>query len=543
MTELIKKETYQLDVAITPSDAFNKTLLYFTSDERVAKVSEKGLITALNAGNVTITISNYSGSIEVTLDLIIHPDNDINITFSEGYHGHIQVGDSFNMVVEGVGKLNMNKAYTDEVLDETILEFSGTNQFTALKVGETMIDIYDGATKVESYKVIVQNTFDDTNRVDQLLALLANANNPVAQGVNVILIHQPHSEYSQPKHESVNAYLFDDFKVNRTEYLADPTLKADGIRPSTEFILVHDTANINAGLINHGNFFKNPDVSVSMHYTTGDYGILQTLEDQYIARHTTDDGSQPFVWLPTGITANNMAMPEFDISEDGYFMINGQKTSVLAPKDGNKILDKTYFTYQGPTWDVFDGEYHLGTHWFTRTQQTYGVIGTRGAKNNSIGIEMNVNTNGDSIDTIQRTAKLVAHLLEANNLPNHRVITHNTVDGKGDAYMLCNTVYKGDWYFPRFMEYVAVEREVLKNFSDAIIQFSSDSPLVSKTGRVIKMPDKTTSVEYTITVTIGDVTKSITLISVVPGIHTWHQNRGNFTPTQRWAKAGYRVGV
>ena len=90
------------------------------------------------------------------------------------------------------------------------------------------------------------------------------------------------------------------------------------------------------------------------------------------------------------------------------------------------------------------------------------------------------------------------------------------------------------------MEHVVVEREVLANFSDATITFSSDSELVSDTGRVVVMPEFTTEVEYTITVEIDGVSKSITLVSVIPGINTWNQNYGFFRPTKAWALKDYR---
>ena len=139
-------------------------------------------------------------------------------------------------------------------------------------------------------------------------------------------------------------------------------------------------------------------------------------------------------------------------------MINGTKTTILAPTDSGRILDKSYFTYIGPTWRIVGNKYELGTHYFTRSQQSYGVIASRGGNNNSIGIEMCVNTTGDSIDTLQRTAKLVANLLEQYNLPNSRVIMHNTTD-VGRSYMINNTSYNGSWYFPRFMEHVEIEEK------------------------------------------------------------------------------------
>lgn len=44
------------------------------------------------------------------------------------------------------------------------------------------------------------------------------------------------------------------------------------------------------------------------------------------------------------------------------------------------------------------------------------------------------------------------------------------------------------------MIHVEVERNVLKDFSDVTITFSSSSPLVSSTGRVISKPLVTTEV-------------------------------------------------
>lgn len=46
--------------------------------------------------------------------------------------------------------------------------------------------------------------------------------------------------------------------------------------------------------------------------------------------------------------------------------------------------------------------------------------------------------------------------------------------------------------------------------------------------------------DVTITFEIDGVSKSIDLVSVVPGMSTWNQYHGFFTPTQAWAKADYR---
>ncbi len=71
--------------------------------------------------------------------------------------------------------------------------------------------------------------------------------------------------------------------------------------------------------------------------------------------------------------------------ETGEVTFNGVKTTVLAPTgDNNQILDRSYFTYQGPTWDIFDGEYVIGKMRFTKSQQQRGVIASFGGNRNSI---------------------------------------------------------------------------------------------------------------------------------------------------------------
>ena len=52
---LKKGETSTLTATVTPSDATNKTVTYYTSDKYVAKVSSNGTITAVGGGTATIT--------------------------------------------------------------------------------------------------------------------------------------------------------------------------------------------------------------------------------------------------------------------------------------------------------------------------------------------------------------------------------------------------------------------------------------------------------------------------------------------------------
>ncbi len=529
-----------LDITILPENASFTGLLFEIRAFNIASVSETGVITAINEGEFTLTIMAENGRLLKVIDMVVYPKDDIVLNFNDSYNGYLQVGEQFEIEVIGVGREATSKHYTLSVQDDTVVSMSEPGVFNALSVGTTQIDIYNLDTLVMSYTVVVQDQFT-TSRIDQLLTILAQGHNPIATPMNLVTRYETTNEWRDPKHESVNAYLFDDLVIDASSYPMPPGEKTSGIRPSTEFILVHDTANLHIGLMGHGAFFQNPANAVSIHYITGDFGVLQSLAENAIGWHAGDGTGTPFEWYKTGVMATNDDKPYIDISADGYFTFNGEKTDVIAPKGLNgEILTRDYFTYLGPTWDIFDGEYVIGRTYLATNQQKRGVIASYGGNRNSVGIEMSINVDGDIIDTVQRTAKLVAHLLEQYDLPNHRVITHNTTDGKGDPYTLHNTVYNGTWYFDRFMEYVEIEREILVNYSDAIITISSESDLVSSTGRIIRFPDVTTEVMYTITVEIDGVSKSIDLVTVVPGMSTWDQHHGFFTPTQSWAKSDYR---
>src|SRR5690606_323243 len=477
-------------------------LIFSTSNDRVLTVDENGLVTAVNAGQAEITVTNHNGTVSVKMNVIVYPKDSFTLEFSEGFNGFIKVNDEFTINVLPFGQNAELRTFTFEVEDDQILELTDENNFKALQAGLTHIEIFEGEELIFTYTVHIQEALNPAERVDALLSLLASANTNVVSGLNVMTYYTASQEWSDPRYESVNAFLCDELVIDRTSFPADPTKFSNTLKPSTEFILVHDTANLNGGLMTHGAFFANPANQVGIHYTVGDYGVLGSLPDAYVGWHAGDGSSYTFTWQPTGIQANGNYNPVIDISVDGFFTFNGIKSSIQAPRgNSNQILDKSYFTMQGPVWDIQGGQYVMAPHYFDTSQQTRGVIGARAGNKVSTGIEMNINKNADIVDTVQRTAKLVAWLLDYNDLELNRVIQHNTITGKGDPYTLNNTVWNGTWYWERFMQHVAIELEVLQEYSDATIEFSSNSPLVSNTGRVVVFPEETTEVEYTITVT------------------------------------------
>src|SRR5690554_1464425 len=246
--EMLKRSEHQLEVEITPSNALIQELIYTSSDNKVVSVSSEGLIVALNEGYAEIIVTNYNGKVEAVMEVEVYPDNDLVLTFNNNYNGFINVNEEFDLTVSGVGKSYSNKAFSLNVKDSSILSLSSDSKFKALKAGSTEIEVLDGSEVIHTHKIIVQAELNEEDRVDQLLTLLGNANNAVVSGLNVIPYYTPSQEYSDPRYESVNAYLFDDFVVDETSYPADPTKFSNRLMDSVEFVLVHDTANLSTGL-------------------------------------------------------------------------------------------------------------------------------------------------------------------------------------------------------------------------------------------------------------------------------------------------------
>ena len=130
----------------------------------------------------------------------------------------------------------------------------------------------------------------------------------------------------------------------------------------------------------------------------GDYGVIQSLDTRYAAHHAGDGDDVTFAWEDTGVKANDDTNPDIDISADGYYAFNGQKTPIKAPTKNGQIIDKSYFTELGPNWKI-GANGNISARLGLRPRKLrVGVIGSRGGNLNSIGIEMCVNTGGDIYD-------------------------------------------------------------------------------------------------------------------------------------------------
>jgi enterochelin esterase-like enzyme len=122
-----KGDTYQLDVTITPKNATIKKLTYSSSNEAVAKVNSKGLITAVGAGNAYIYIKATDNGSQVKV---------IRVKFLEG---------EYDSPVDIDAKRDVEQGMAEEITYYS--EFTGNER-------KAFIYTPPGYTKSKKYNVL-----------------------------------------------------------------------------------------------------------------------------------------------------------------------------------------------------------------------------------------------------------------------------------------------------------------------------------------------------------------------------------------------------
>jgi N-acetylmuramoyl-L-alanine amidase CwlA len=291
--------------------------------------------------------------------------------------------------------------------------------------------------------------------------------------------------------------------------------------------------------------------SVSIHYTTGNDGIYHCMDDNKGAYHAGDGGSKDqvgsFDWLSTGVkapkdvTAHDLLNVEVTVSDDCYYVINGQKTKIKLPtayvykdrasnhtyNDKGQVVNaetgsvrdaETYFNKMGFRFIVEGGEYKMAKTWWCYTQVYEGRICSVGGNRNSIGIESCVNEGSNLWYTWQITAQLVAHLMQENDLDINRVVGHHFYTAKDCPQpMLDNDMEI--WY--EFRDLIEAEYEKLTEYNDYKFELSTNSSSYLSMYGYAKYNRRkeitNVCVDYTVTVTNPDgTTENITLYSMVP---------------------------
>ena len=305
-------------------------------------------------------------------------------------------------------------------------------------------------------------------------------------------------EYDHLLASSISNYLFED--LNITENIAPLN---DDNRPGTikpnKYIVVHDTGD--ASPLHTAKFWSEAvfnqkweqspgDIvkyACSYQYVVDDKDIFHNIPDEEVAYHAGDGTRYDYTLYPSGVKARTDER-KITISPDGYYEINGEKSTIEAPriyqeKNGEVLVDRIALTSdlndQSILCKIVDGEYYLGETYYS---SGYKKIANRGGNNNSVGIESCITKDTDLYYTWQKTAKLVAYLLGKNNLTLDDVKQHHYFSGKN-----CPQTIRMNGMWNHFMELVAFELDILQFKKEGYqIELIVNDKRVNKVGRVIK---------------------------------------------------------
>lgn len=360
------------------------------------------------------------------------------------------------------------------------------------------------------------------NKLEKLKQLLDQASEKQLSFTKIkVYGYQYNYEVSLIK--SISKFWFGRHEV--TDYFAPSNQESNhnnrpGIfKKSIEYIVIHDTASVakSADEYAHAQYVRNGGDGTSWHYSVGSKKIYHQISDNEIAYHAGDGLIVPFKLVDTGVEGTD-PYPNIDILDD-FYMINGQKSEIRIPiitfeKDEDKLVYASDYikqskvapsnAYEGQRYqtsnikindagirvDLINGKYYIGPTYYNAT---YGFIANRGGNLNSIGIETMVNEGSDLIRTWHRCAKLVAHLLIDNQLGIDRVKPHHFFSGKP-----CPMTLRSNHLWDYFMEFVDVEYQILKEFSDVKISLINYDESIDEEGLIKIDKIKSSIINYQI---------------------------------------------
>ena len=306
---------------------------------------------------------------------------------------------------------------------------------------------------------------------------------------------------------SVSKYLFED--IDMVENMAE---KGQHNRPGNvyekRYICVHDTGDPGLGAKRWSEVVRDGKIgqttyNASFQYVVGNDGYYHMIPDNEIAFHAGDGHTEESIFgvLPSGIFTHEYTKekPKIEVNEEGYYLINGEKSKIKAPTNEQGEIKKKindlgiYSELQKVENEENTYEYYLGRTWYN---EKYGYISNYGGNLNSIGVESCVNKGSDVYYTWQKLAKLVAKLMDDNNFTIEKVVQHHYFSGKDCPWTKRNS---GLWEY--FKTVVLAEYQMLQYKKMGFtFEFTSESEYINEKGRIIKPVKEETTLKYKIKV-------------------------------------------
>lgn len=466
--------------------------VYWVSlNPKIAKISDDGLITALKPGVAHFQVFSSENGEFLEFEIIVEEATVEKIEL---------IANIANEKIKTTASLEL----THEVFPKAALQdiiWSSSNESIATINEFGIVTIYGFGIVTFTAKSVQDHNIKTDYQVEiywdplDLLDYLALEKTLYQKGVTAY----GGTNYKVDVLGSVSNYYFGEYPFTKK-------LTPSGLgnmpellmaRSDVQFITVHDTGNTSpsANAQMHANYMYTGSggAQTSWHYSVGADGIWQQIENNYAAWHA-GSGSNNFLLTNTGVKAISLEKPKLDIDSLGFYTLNGERTTILAPKNGTTILSAKDINQYGVYMEIGEnGNWYLNHSYFN---STYKLISNGGGNYNSISMETMVNSGSDLYLTWHYAAKLTARLLVEFDLGLERVMFHHHFSGKN-----CPQTLRENGLIPNFLKLVEAEYLAEKFLKGYEITFITNNPdIISQTGRVIKAPSVDTKVSYLINI-------------------------------------------
>lgn len=432
---------------------------------------------------------------------------------------YVNIYDSINIQSECFGFESKDIIWS--VDDENIINVDEYGNVLALSKGIAYV-----TASVEKYNIhetipVFVYDMEELDEVSKYLLSIMNGYSYSVTAANSRTNYGCSNPYFYSIYRSATLYLFEDLDIDTETYKRDG--EAPLVNNKVEYITIHDTWAMPKTAAGLASYFQKDKTSV--HYTVGNDGIYQIIRLTDKGAHAGDSPYRAYALDKTNVLATT-DKPIITM-EDGYFVINGEKTHLRPYTDyEGTVFDLTNYetsqlTYNGIRCVIGeDGYYYLGKTYFNTT---YKTVANFGGNANSLGIEMESQKGTDFFLNMQRTAKLVAMLLDMFDITTNDVKLHNFFSGKNCAQLLKNNLkYEYNYQIDKhniedtlwneFLTLTDVELIMLRYSKEYSFELISNNPsLLTNTGRVIAHNTKQEVVTYQIKIT-NKTTKEVTIL-------------------------------